>query len=123
MLVLSPRFIAARRESKNLDRTFSEYTDALVGQRYDDAYERCRSDFRSAMSYDQFVALYQSLQQEFGPLKSARRMASEVHASGTPILWRAVIDADLVYEKKNVPFEFIFHKEHDSWVLFGTEQQ
>jgi hypothetical protein len=34
-----------------------------------------------------------------------------------------VIDADLVYEKKNVPFEFVFHKEHDSWVLFGAKQR
>jgi hypothetical protein len=122
MLALSPQFLAAHRETKDVERAFSNYTDSLVNQRFDDAYRQCGTDFRAAMSYDQFVGVYESLQKENGPLKSVRRVAYEVHGSGTPTLWRAAIDADLMYEKKNIRFAFVFHKEGDRWVLFGTEQ-
>jgi hypothetical protein len=74
------------------------------------------------MPYDQFVRMYKSLQEEYGPLKSAKRVAYEIHGSGTPVYWRAVIDADLVYEKRSLRFKFVFHKEGDRWVLFGAEQ-
>ncbi len=122
MLVLSPQFVAAHRETRDVKRVFAEYTDSLVNDRLDDAYRQCGSDFRSAMSYDQFVSLYESMQRENGPLKSIKRGAYEVRGSGTPMLWRAVIDADLIYEKKIVRFEFVFHKEGDRWILFGAEQ-
>jgi len=122
MLALSPRFVAAHRETKGVEQTFAEYTNSLVSQRFDDAYRQCGSDFRSAMPYQQFVNLYQSLQMEYGPLKSARRSAYEVHGSVSPAVWRAVVDADLVYERKTISFEFVFHKEGGRWVLFGAEQ-
>ena len=122
MLVGFPQFVAAHRETRDFKRVFAAYTDSLVNQRLDDAYRQCGSDFRRAMPYDQFVSLYESMQKENGPLKSIKRGAYEVHGSGTPMFWRAVTDADLIYEKKSVRFEFVFHKEGDRWVLFGAEQ-
>jgi hypothetical protein len=122
MLALSPHIVAVHRETGDVKRVFAEYTDSLVNQRLDDAYKQCGSDFRSAMTYDQFVSLYESMQKDNGPLKSIKRRAYEVRGSGTPMFWRAVIDADLIYEKKSVRFEFVFHKEGDRWVLFGAEQ-
>jgi hypothetical protein len=122
MLALSPLFLAAHRETEELKRTFAEYTDSLVRQDFGKAYAYCGSDFHSAMSYDQFADMYKSLQGEYGPLKSAKIAAYEVHGRGTPMSWRATVDADLVYEKKSLRFEFVFHKEGDRWVLFGSEQ-
>ncbi len=122
MLALSPQFLAVHRETKGVERTFSQYTDSLVKQRFDEAYMQCGTEFRDAMPYDQFASMYRSLQGEYGPLKSTKRIAYQVHGSGMPMLWRAVVDADLVYEKKSLRFEFVFHKEGDRWVLFGAEQ-
>jgi hypothetical protein len=122
MVALSPKFVALHRQTRSLERTFTEYTGSLVGQRFDEAYEQCGTDFRRAMPYDQFVRLYKSLQDQYGPLKSAKRVAYEVHGRGSPMFWRGVIDADFAYEKKTLRFEFVFHKEGDRWVLFGAEQ-
>jgi len=122
MLCLSPRFLAIHRESKSVDRTFDQYTSSLVGQRFEVAYQLCGTQFRSAMPYDRFIHVYESLQEEYGPLKSVKRVAYEVRGSGKPLYWRAVVDADFAYEKKTIRFELVFHKEADRWVLFGTEQ-
>jgi hypothetical protein len=122
MLALTPQFLAAHRETKDVERVFAAYTGSLVNQQFDDAYSRCGTNFQSAMSYDQFVSLYESMQKENGPLKSIKRVSYEVHGSGTPMFWRAAIDADLIYEKKSVRFEFVFHKQGGRWVLFGAEQ-
>ena len=122
MIVLTPQFVAAHRETKNALQAFDGYSSSLVSQRFEEAYRYCGTDFRDAMPYTQFLRLQQSFQTDFGPLKSVRRLAYEVHGSGTPMHWRAVLNADLAYEKKNLRFRFVFHKEGDRWVLFGSEQ-
>jgi hypothetical protein len=122
LALLSPRFVAVHRETRKVERKFTEYVGALVSQHFDEAYAECGTAFRSAMTYDRFVSMYKSLQGEYGALRSAKRTAYDVRGSGTPMYWRAVIDADLVYEKKTLRFEFVFHKEGDRWVLFGAEQ-
>jgi hypothetical protein len=45
-----------------------------------------------------------------------------VQGKGHPIFWRAVIDADLKYEKRTVRFRFVFDKEDGHWVLYGFER-
>jgi hypothetical protein len=122
MLALSPYFVALHRETKSVERAFAEYTNSLVNRRFSEAYSSCGTDFRSAMSYEQFVSTFETLQKQYGPLMSARRVAYEVHGSGKPVFWRAVIDADFAYEKKTLRFEFVFHKEDDRWVVFGAER-
>ncbi len=36
--------------------------------------------------------------------------------------WKAVIDADMQYERKTLRFQFVFHKESGRWMLYGYEQ-
>ena len=122
MLVLSPEFVAAHRETKNVLRAFDQYSASLVNQRFDDAYNYCSVEFQNALPLDSFANVQRTLQTEFGPLRSVDRSALEVHGSGTPMKWRAVIDADLKYEKRTLRFEFVFHKEGERWVLFGAEK-
>jgi hypothetical protein len=120
MLVLSPQFITAHRATKDVERVFAEYTDSLVNKRFDDVYRQCGRDFQTALSYDEFVRVYELMEEENGPLKSIRRVGYKIHGNGTPTIWRAVIDADLIYEKKSVRFAFC--KEGERSVLFGAEQ-
>jgi hypothetical protein len=122
MVVLSPQFVAAHRETKSVLQVFDRYSASLTRQRFEEAYEYCGADFRNAMSYNQFVSLHQSLQAEFGSLRSVQRSAYDVHGSGTPTYWRAVINADFVYDRKTLKFQYVFRKEKNRWVLFGSEQ-
>ena len=123
MIALSPQFMAAHRETKSALEAFDGYSSSLVNQRFEEAYQHCGSDFREALPYAQFVSFQQSLQAQFGPLKSVQRSTYHVRGSGTPIRWRAAVDADMIYEKKNLRFQFEFHKEGDHWLLFGSEQR
>lgn len=122
MIALSPQFVAARHETKSALAAFDAYSSSLVNQRFDEAYLSCGADFRNAIPYDQFVSLQQSLRERFGPLKSVHRSSYHIHGGGTPMEWTAAIDSDLVYEKKSLRFRFVFHKEGERWVLFGSEQ-
>lgn len=122
MATLSPLFLKAHRETRSLLDVFQRYTTSLVTQHYDEAYQNCGTDFQQAMPYDQFVSLQHSLLSANGRLVSVKRTAYETHGSGSPIYWRGVIDADLAYEQRTIRFEFVFHKEHGRWVLFGAEQ-
>lgn len=122
MAVLSPQFVAAHRETRAVLQAFDQYSSALATQQFDEAYQHCGADFRNAMPFDQFVIFQKSLESQLGQLKSAKRTAYKVHGNGTPISWRAVIDADMLYEKKPLRFEFVFHKEGGRWVIYGYQQ-
>lgn len=122
MLALSPLFFEARRETKNVLREFDEYSADLVSQHFNEAYQHCGTDFRKAMPFDQFVDFHSSLETRLGRLMSVKRVAFDVHGRGAPMVWRAVIEADLMYEKKALRFEFVYHREDGRWILFGTQQ-
>src|SRR5579859_7079717 len=111
MLVLSPQFLALHRETKSVLETFDRYSAALVSERFNEAYGQCGTEFHDALSYEQFVSMQRSFQTQFGSLSSVSRTAFELHEKGTPPQWRAVIDADLSYERKRLRFEFVFRKE------------
>jgi hypothetical protein len=118
LMVLFPFAVMIR----SLERPFDQFSGAIVHHRYDEAYKQCGSVYRQAMSYDQFVQYYSSLEKQFGPLKSYKRGGLEVTARSFPPLWRGVMDAEFVYEKKTLGFEFVFHKEGDRWVIFRVEE-
>jgi len=122
MAALSPQFVAAHRETKNVLQAFDQYSFALVNQRFDEAYEHCGADFRNALPFDQFVSIQKSLEAQLGHLRSAKRTSYDVRGKGTPISWSAVVDAKILYEKKSLRFKFLFHKEGDRWIIYGYEQ-
>jgi hypothetical protein len=122
MIALAPLFFEAHRETKEVLREFDEYSASLVSQHFDEAYQHCGADFRNATPFDEFVSFHQSLETRLGRLMSVKRSGFNVQGGGTPIVWRAVIDADLVYEKKTLRFEFVYHREDGRWILFATRQ-
>jgi len=122
MAALSPQFVAAHRETRDVLQAFDQYSSELVNQQFAEAYQHCGADFRTAMPFDQFVTLQKSLETQLGHLRSTKRTAYEVHGKGTPMSWRAVIDADMLYENKSLRFEFVFHKEGGRWIIYGYEQ-
>jgi len=122
MTALSPQFVVAHRETKNVLQVFDQYSSALANQQFEKAYQDCGTDFRNAMTFDQFVSIQKSLEAQFGHLKSTKRTAYEVHGKGSPPYWKSTIDADMQYEKRTLRFEFVFHKERGRWILYGYEQ-
>lgn len=122
MLALTPRFVMLHHETRNLERVFDEYRTALVNRNFAQAYQFCGDDFQRAMSFDQFVALQESLENQYGSLKSIRETARDVDGKGTPIYWRAVIEADFVYKKQGTRFRLVFDKEHGHWAMYGGEK-
>ena len=119
---LIPGLVEGHRESISFERTFNQFSGALVRKQYDEAYGQCGTDFHHAMTYDQFVQYYSSLEKQYGPLKSYKTASSHATGQGTPTVWRGVMDAEFVYEKKTLGFEFVLYKEGDRWVLVSIEQ-
>jgi hypothetical protein len=122
MVALSPKFVAAHRETNSVQNAFTEFSEALVDRRFEVAYQYCGTDFRIAMPYEKFVKIQEKLATQYGSLKSFKREAFEVDGKGSPIYWRAVIDGDFLYERKTLRYKFVFHKEAERWVLYGYEQ-
>lgn len=122
MLVLLPKFISLHKETLNVERVFDQYSAALVGGNFVEAYQLCGQDFQKATSYNEFVMVQTDLQTKYGKLKSVRQKAHDISGSGNPMQWQAVIDGNFAYEKRNVTFKFLLHKEADHWVIFGVEQ-
>lgn len=122
MLALSPLFVAAHREKKEVQKAYSYYAESILTGHYNAAYEECDSDFQRTISYGDFVNLYQSLEQEYGPLERTNGVTYEVNGRGKPTDWKASIDADFVYQKRSLRFQLVFHKEGNSWLLFSLVQ-
>ncbi len=122
MVEMVPRFKESYREERNLEQTFDQYTISLVSHHYEEAYAICGNDFHQATPYDKFVSITKSLEDQYGPLKSAKCVGFEMHGRGTPTIWTAVIDANFVYAKQTLKFKFSVNYEGDRWFLYGFEQ-
>ncbi len=122
MLALAPRFISLHHETQSVESVFEDYRLALVHRDFQQAYQLCGDDFRSATSYSRFAAANSSLEERYGPLKSINETAHDVDGKGTPMLWRAFIDADFVYEKKSLHFRLVLNKKGERWQIYGSER-
>ena len=122
IIALTPLFVAAHREKRNLDQAFNEYTGSLINQQFDQAYAEAGPEFHDAVSFADFETTYKSLEDKYGPLLSAKRGAYEMKGAGTPTRWSAVVDGNLNYATKTLKFEFVFHKDGESWILFSMHE-
>jgi hypothetical protein len=106
--LLIPMFLELQREVDQVLRDTSDYSNRLVTHEYDRAYGHCSDAFRAATPYDRFISLYQGLEKQYGPLKSAQPQNFEAHGHGeglsssTPMMWRAEVDERFIYEKKTL---------------------
>ncbi len=121
-VILIHMVVRTYAERREVLHNVSDYSNGLVNQQYDRAYRYASDAFRAALPYDKFVSLHQDLEKRFGKLKGVTRQGYEIHGSGNPMMWRAVVDEELVYEKKTLRFEFVLHKESGHWVIFSAEE-
>jgi len=122
VVVRSPLAIRSHLETSELLADFSDLANCLVGHNYEQAYQMGGSDFREALSYEQFVADQKSLEEKYGGIKTIARQTYDVKGSGTPMFWRGDIEADFVYERETIRVEIVFHQENGRWVIFGMKQ-
>jgi hypothetical protein len=122
MLVLLPRFIEAHKENAALEESFSRFSSALVDRDYPTAYAQCSPEFREADSYENFVKQLTGLADRLGQLKAVKRDGYHIVGSGTPMRWKANIDASFAYDKETLRLELVFHKDGGRWSLYGFKE-
>lgn len=122
VIVSSPLAIQSRLETSGLLGDFSEFANSVVTHNYDQAYRMGGSDFREALTHDEFVAEQKDLEEKYGRIKTITRQTYDVKGSGTPTFWRGDIEADFVYERESIRVEIVFHQENGRWVIFGMKQ-
>src|SRR5277367_7174215 len=98
LLVLLPRFIEAHKENAALTEIFSRFSNAPMNRDYPMAYEECSPEFREADSYENFVKQLTGLADWHGHLKDVKRDGYHIVGGGTPLRWKANIDASFAYD-------------------------
>lgn len=121
--VMSPRIVEAWHERKELDSKFSQYADAIVGNRWDKAYEMSSERFRNATTFEQFVHQHQDLKGTYGALKRVTRGKTVVQGRGTPAKWEAEINANLEYEARSIQVVYWFVRVDGDWRLLGYRRR
>lgn len=101
---------------------FDGYSHALVSGDYTRAYQFCGEAFKRSSSFEVFTGKQVELQSRFGRLKAIENKGTYVHGKGSPMEWRAVIEASQLYERGDLRSVCEFHLEDSSWKLFGCKQ-
>lgn len=121
-IATGPGMVRAWREKKVVDRTFAEYSSALVSKDFARAYEHCSNEFRSSTTYDDFIRQQTALRSTLGELKSIKRGKTVVEGRGSSDQWAAVLHAELVFQRGTAEFIYEFHRSDNGWQLFGYKQ-
>lgn len=117
-----PGIVQGQKQRRDVDAAFDAYAHALVSGDYVRAYQLCGDAFTSSTSFESFVGKQLELHSRFGPLKAVNNKGTYVHGKGSPMGWTAVIEAQQVYEKREIHSVCEFHLENNGWRLFGCKQ-
>jgi hypothetical protein len=120
LLATLPELIAVSPERTAVRKTFSNYADALVNQKFDEAYGYQSPEFQETVSFDSFVKYQRDVQAKFGVLKSVKQEGMTVQKRRSPSRWKASIVSDFQYENAKVRFRFELHRENDRWTIFSS---
>jgi hypothetical protein len=120
MIATLPELPAVWPERKVVRRTFSSYADALVNQKFDEAYGYQSPEFQERVTLDSFVQYQHDVQAKFGVLKSVQQEGMTVQKWRNPSRWKASIKADFQYEKARVGFTFELHRDDGRWTIFSS---
>jgi hypothetical protein len=120
MLATLPELIAVWPERTAVRQAFSDYADALVHQKFEEAYKYQSPEFQERVSFDSFVQYQRDVQAKFGALKSVKQEGMAVQKWRKPSRWGATILADLQYEKAKVRVTFELHRENGRWTIFSS---
>ena len=119
MAATLPELIAVWPERKVVRQTFSSYGDALINQKFEEAYGYYSPEFQERISLTSFVQYEHDVQAKFGALRSVHEQGMTVQKWRNPSRWRATIKADFcrtgeaVYNKNwgihetRVPSDFV----------------
>jgi hypothetical protein len=120
MIATLPELIAVWPERRVVRQTFSNYADALVKQKFDEAYRYQSPEFQETISLDSFVKYQREVQAKFGVLQSVKQAGMTVQKWRGPSRWRASIVADFQYANARVRFTFELHRENGRWTIFSS---
>ena len=101
-------------------QTFSSYGNALVHQKFEEAYGYYSPEFQERISLTSFVQYEHDVQAKFGALRSVHEQGMTVQKWRSPSRWRATIKADFQYERAKVRFNFELHRDNDRWMIFNS---
>jgi hypothetical protein len=120
MIATWPELTAVWPERKVVRQTFSSYADALVKQKFEEAYGYQSPEFQERVTLDSFVQYQHDVQAKFGILKSVQQEGMNVQKWRNPSRWRASIKADFRYERARLRFTFELHRENGRWTIFSS---
>jgi hypothetical protein len=120
MVATLPELIAAWPERRVVRQTFSNYADALVEQKFVEAYGYQSPEFQETISLDSFVKYQRDVQAKFGILQSVKQEGMTVQKWRSPSRWKASIVADFQYANARVRFTFELHRENGRWSIFSS---
>jgi hypothetical protein len=121
MVATLPELTAVWPERKVVRQTFSSYADALVNQKFEDAYGSQSPEFQERVTLASFVQYQHDVQAKFGVLKSVHEEGMTVQKWRNPSRWRASIKADFQYERAKVRFNFELHRDDGArWTIFSS---
>jgi hypothetical protein len=115
-----PELTAVWPERKVVRQTFSTYADALVNQKFEEAYGYHSPEFQERITLASFVQYQHDVQAKFGALKAVQQEGMTVRKWRNPSRWRASIKTDFRYEKAKVRFNFELHRENGRWTIFSS---
>lgn len=121
MIAMLPELIAIWPERAIVQQTFSTYADALVNQKFEEAYGYQSPEFQERITLASFVQYERDVQAKFGVLKSVRQEGMTVRKWRNPSRWRASIIADFQYEKAKMRFTFELHRDNGRWTIFSSK--
>jgi hypothetical protein len=120
MIATLPELIAVWPERTVVRKTFSNYADALVNQKFEEAYAYQSQEFQATTSFDSFVRYQHDVQAKLGVLKSVKQEGMTVQKWRSPSRWKASIVSDFQYANAKVRFTFELHRENGRWRIFSS---
>jgi hypothetical protein len=120
MIATLPELAAVWPERKVVRQTFNSYAEALINQKFEEAYGYQSQEFQERVTLASFLQYQRDVQAKYGLLKSVQQEGMSVQKWRNPSRWRASIKADFQYEKAKVRFNFEMHRDNGRWTIFSS---
>jgi hypothetical protein len=118
-----PLWTLGLKKKGSLNRTFSEYAQALTSGNYQAAYGHSDSEFRSLTDLPTFIAQHKELETAFGRLETVSNENIAVEGRGSPLEWVGIVEADLHFHNKTIRVNYELHFVDDRWLVHGYRRE
>ena len=120
--IAGPMIVQGWRQARALPKVFPAYAQALINKDPKSAYAFVSPEFANAMSYAEFIAQQQIIENRCGDLKTVREGYTTVAGHGKPMHWVGQVNATLVFSRGEMKMLYEFHLENSQWRLFGYKE-